>query len=285
MKVLVFGRSGQVATELARCVPEAIFLGRDRADFMDPDRCVSALTDARPDVVINAVAYTAVDKAESDEAAAHRVNATTPGALAAAAARMDVPFVHISTDFVFDGQGTDPFHPGDPTGPLGAYGRTKLEGERAVAAAGGRHAILRTSWVFSAHGANFVRTMLRLSETRDALTVVGDQIGGPTPAGAIAEACLTIATALKSDGALAGTYHFSGQPDVSWADFAREIFRQAGRAVTVRDIPASDYPRAAKVPANSRLDCSATRAAFGIERPDWREALTGVLKSLGARDG
>ena len=208
------------------------------------------------------------------------VNAMAPTAMAAAAAARGIPFVHISTDYVFDGAGTRPWQPDDPTGPLGVYGASKLGGERGVTAAGGAHAILRTSWVFSAHGANFVKTMLRLGATRDALTVVADQIGGPTPARDIARPAWRIAGALRDDPALSGTYHFSGAPDVSWAGFAREIFARAGQGVTVTEIPTSAYPTPAARPANSRLDCSATTAAFGLARPDWRRGLNDVLQDL-----
>ncbi|MEI4473748.1 dTDP-4-dehydrorhamnose reductase [Frigidibacter sp. MR17.24] len=289
MTYLVFGQTGQVARELAR-LPDLVQsglvqLGRDRADFSDPEACVAALRATHAETpltaVINAAAWTAVDRAEAEEEAATLVNATTPGALARAAAELGLPFVHISTDYVFEGSGTRPWAPGDATGPLGAYGRTKLAGERAVAAAGGTHAILRTSWVFSAHGANFVKTMLRLSETRDKLTVVADQIGGPTPAAAIAAAVQAIAGALVADPSKSGTYHFSGAPDVSWADFAREILARAGRTTSVEDIPTSAYPTPAVRPPNSRMDCSATEAAFGIPRPDWRAGLEAVLADLG----
>ncbi|MEJ2030169.1 MAG: dTDP-4-dehydrorhamnose reductase [Maritimibacter sp.] len=278
--ILVFGKSGQVATELQRLLPDAVFLGRDAADLSDPDACAAAIVAHRPEAVINAAAYTAVDKAEEEEALATRVNGEAPGTMARACAAQGIPFVHISTDYVFNGAGDAPFAPDHPTAPLGAYGRSKLAGEEAVQAAGGTYAILRTSWVFSAHGANFVKTMLRLSETRDALNVVADQIGGPTPARAIAEACVTISDQLRADPAKSGTYHFSGAPDVSWAEFARAIFAISGRDVSVSDIPASDYPTPAKRPANSRMDCTATQTAFGIARPDWAAGLSDVLKDL-----
>ena len=281
MTILVFGKTGQVACELARRVPEARFVGRDEADLSDPDSCVALVQESGASVVVNAAAYTAVDKAESEEELAGFVNAQAPGAIAGAAARIEAVFVHISTDYVFDGTGSDPFLPDAPTAPLGAYGRTKLAGEEAVRRSGATFAILRTSWVFSAHGANFVKTMLRLSETRDALSVVADQIGGPTPAGGIAEACLSIGNQLATDPSKSGTYHFSGSPDVSWADFAREIFAQSGRAVTVNDIGTADYPTPAQRPGNSRLDCGATQQVFGIARPDWRKALAEVLTDLG----
>lgn len=235
----------------------------------------------RPQAVINAAAWTAVDKAETEEAAATVVNGDAPAAMAEACAALNIPFVHISTDYVFDGAGTAPFAPDHPTAPLGAYGRSKLKGEAGVRAAGGPHVILRTSWVFSAHGTNFLKTMLRLGATREALTVVADQIGGPTPAAAIAEACLSIAGQLAKDPRLSGTYHFAGAPDVSWADFARAIMAAAGLACTITDIPTAAYPTPAKRPANSRMDCTSL-ARFGLSRPDWRAAILPTLKELGA---
>ena len=278
--ILVFGSTGQVATELRRLATEATFLGRDKADLTDPEACAAAIRVHAPSAVINAAAWTAVDKAEQEEATATVVNGTAPGAMARACADLGIPFVHISTDYVFEGSGTAPWSPTDPTGPLGAYGRSKLAGEQAIQAAGGTWAILRTSWVFSAHGNNFVKTMLRLSETRDALNVVGDQIGGPTPARDIAVACLSIVDKLREDPTKTGLHHLSGAPDVSWADFARAIFDMAGRTVAVTDIPSSAYPTPAVRPANSRMDCSALETVFGISRPDWRLALAAVIKEL-----
>ena len=276
---LVFGRSGQVALALGRLCPGAVTLSRAEADLSDPAACAAAVA-ARAgevDAVINAAAWTAVDAAEAEEAAARVVNAAAPAAMARAAAAAGLPFLHVSTDYVFDGAGTAPFAPGDPTGPLGAYGRTKHAGERAVAAEGGRSAVLRTSWVFSADGANFLRTMLRLSESRDRLTVVGDQVGGPTPAEAIAAALLSMAGRLPEGQ---GVWHFSGAPDVSWADFARAILAQAGRAVEVVDIATEDWPTPAPRPRNSRLDCTALERDFGIARPDWREAVARYVAQL-----
>ncbi|OWY13186.1 dTDP-4-dehydrorhamnose reductase [Thioclava sp. F34-6] len=279
--ILVFGQTGQVAQELQRLAPEAAFLGRNRVDLRNPDAAAEAIREAKPTAVINAAAYTAVDKAEEEEALAQTVNGDAPAAMAKACRDLGIPLVHISTDYVFDGSGEAPFKPTDPTAPLGAYGRTKLAGEQAIRAAGGTFAILRTSWVFSAHGGNFVKTMLRLSESRDHLTIVADQIGGPTPAKAIAEACLTMAQELQRAPEKSGVYHFSGSPDVSWAGFAREIFARAGRDVTVEDIRTADYPTPAKRPLNSRLDCS-DLAVFGLKRPDWRLGLDEVLTELGA---
>ena len=279
--ILVFGKKGQVGTELVRLAPGGTFLDRDEVDLTQPETVVAAIEELRPEAVINATAYTAVDKAESEEEIAALINEAAPGAMAGACAKLGIPFVHISTDYVFDGSGAAPFRPDAPVGPLGAYGRTKLAGEIAVRNSGAVHAIMRTSWVFSAHGSNFVKTMLRLSETRNTINVVADQIGGPTPATAVAEACLTATEALSADPKKAGTYHLSGAPDVSWADFAREIFAQAGRAVTVTDISTSAYPTPARRPANSRLDCTSL-TTFGLARPDWKARLNDILIELGA---
>lgn len=283
MKALVFGQSGQVAQELARRLPagvSATLLGRGQADLDDPDACAAAVMTSDADVVINAAAYTAVDRAETDEAQALLVNGAAPGAMARAAAVKGLPFVHISTDYVFDGAGDQPFATDHPVAPLGAYGRSKLAGEQAVQAAGGRFLILRTSWVVSAHGSNFVKTMLRLGVERDSLNVVADQIGGPTPAADIADAVWRIAAALR-DGAPSGLLHFAGAPDVSWADFARAIMARAGLACVINDIPSAAYPTPARRPMNSRLDCSGL-AALGLARPDWRAELDSILQELQA---
>jgi dTDP-4-dehydrorhamnose reductase len=280
MRLLVFGKTGQVARELARIVPDAVFLGRDEADLADPAACAAAVAASDADAILNAAAWTAVDKAETEEAAATVVNGDAPAAMARAAAARGIPFLHVSTDYVFDGAGDRPFVPDHPTAPLGAYGRSKLTGEVGVRAAGGAHAILRTSWVVSAHGANFVKTMLRLAETRETINVVADQIGGPTSAASIAAALVDMARQLAADPAKSGTYHFAGAPDTSWADFAREIFRQAGLATTVGDIPTSAYPTPARRPLNSRLDCTTLQDVFGIPRPDWRLGLADILKEL-----
>ncbi|MFV0302546.1 MAG: dTDP-4-dehydrorhamnose reductase, partial [Paracoccus sp. (in: a-proteobacteria)] len=212
--LLVFGSTGQVARELAVLAPDARYLGRDQADLTDPQACAAAIRAHDCYAVLNAAAYTAVDRAESESEIAALVNRDAPAAMARAAAEKGVPFLHISTDYVFDGSGDSPWREGDATGPLGAYGATKLAGEQGVAAAGGNWAVLRTSWVFSAQGGNFVKTMLRLGRERPELGIVADQIGGPTAAADIAAALLTMAGAMR-DGARGGTYHFSGGPDVS----------------------------------------------------------------------
>lgn len=280
--LLIFGRTGQVALELARLAPDARFLGRDEADLADPAACAASILAARPAAVINAAAYTAVDRAESDQGTARLVNAEAPGAMARACAELGIPLVHVSTDYVFDGSGTAARAENAPTGPLGVYGQTKLDGERLIAAAGGQWAVMRTSWVFSAHGTNFVRTMRRLGAERGRLTIVADQVGGPTPAADIAAALLAMARAMIADPSKGGIYHFAGAPDVSWADFAREIFARSGLSPQVVDIPTSAYPTPARRPLNSRLDCSAISRDFGIPRPDWREGLDRVIQELSA---
>lgn len=279
MTVLAFGQTGQVGTALGR-LPDVKCVGRDAADLSDPDAIAALIHAHKPHAVINAAAYTAVDQAEQDEARALLINATAPQAMAQACADLDIPFVHISTDYVFAGQGNAPASPDTPTDPQNAYGRSKRAGEVGISAIGGRFAILRTSWVFSADGANFVKTMLRLARTRTSLNIVNDQIGGPTSARAIAQACYGMADALAHDGSKSGIYHFSGAPDVSWYDFAREIFTQARCDVQITGIGTRDYPTPAVRPLNSRLDCSQTNSVFGIMRPDWRRDLHDVLQEL-----
>jgi len=282
MKLLIIGRDGQLSTELAALATahDVTQLGLDVVDLTRPETGAAAMAAHPADVVINATAYTAVDRAEKDVDLARAINATGVAAMADAAAARGTPFLHVSTDYVFDGSGAHRWSEGMATGPLGVYGQTKLEGENAVIRAGGDFAILRTSWVFSAHGNNFVHTMLRLGATREALTVVADQIGGPTPARDIARALLRMAEAFQSGTGPSGIYHFAGQPDTSWAGFAREIFAQAGLDVTVTDIPTTDYPTPAARPLNSRLDCQKIATVFGIQVPDWRDGLAQVLKEL-----
>lgn len=281
MTLLVFGRTGQVATELARRASAALFLDRDAADLGEPDTCVNAIRTHAPYAVINAAAYTAVDGAEDNEALANAVNAAAPEAMARECAARDIPFVHISSDYVFDGSGTAPWRSDNETAPINAYGRSKLAGEAAITKAGGPHAILRTSWVFSAHGNNFVRTMLRLAQSRNALNIVDDQIGGPTPAANIATATLVIARQLQTDTSKTGIYHYSGAPDVSWKGFAEAIFAFTGSDITVTGIETADYPTLARRPLNSRLDCATTHSVFDLARPEWRSGLLDVLTELG----
>ncbi len=278
--ILIFGQTGQVARELAVLAPDAVLLGRAQADLSDPDACAQAIRAHAPRAVINAAAYTAVDRAETEEDLATTINGHAPTAMARECASLKIPFVQISTDYVFDGAGDQPFAPDHPTAPLNAYGRSKLLGEQGVRDAGGTYAILRTSWVFSAHGANFVKTMLRLGAERDALSVVADQIGGPAPADSIASACLKMVAQLQDKPEKSRTYHFAGQPATSWAGFARRIMAQAGLACRITDIPTSAYPTPAARPLNSRLDCSALQAEFGITPPDWQAGLSRVIDQL-----
>ena len=279
MSVLVFGSTGQVAREI-RARADVTALAREDVDLAQPEACAEAIRRHRPSSVINAAAYTAVDKAEDEEALAMQINAEAPAVMARACAELQIPMVHISTDYVFNGMGDRPFAPGDTTDPISVYGRSKLRGEESVRAAGCPYAILRTSWVFSSRGRNFVKTMLALGAKRDHVSIVGDQIGGPTPAGAIATACLFIASQLESDPRKSGIYHMSGKPNVSWADFAEEVFAAADIACDISKIPTSNYPTPAARPLNSRLDCSSTLETFGIERPDWRSDLRDILTQI-----
>ncbi len=287
MKALVFGHNGQVATELRRRAPahgitiEA--LDRSRADLSEPQGCAELVRQTDAAVVINAAAYTAVDNAEDEVEMTQLINGDAPGAMAHAAAERNLPFLHVSTDYVFDGSGTKSWCLEDPTDPLGIYGKTKLDGERQIAQAGGWHMILRTSWVFSAHGHNFVKTILRLAETRDHLCIVADQIGGPTPAADIADTLLSIAKTRIRVGD--GIFHYSGAPDVSWAAFAREIVLQAGLTVQIEDIPTQNYPTPAQRPLNSRLDCSRLNDIYGLPQPDWKTGLSHVLAELNTASG
>lgn len=287
MRALVFGTTGQVARELARSAPgrgiSAVALGRAEADLTDPESCARAVRDSAADLVVNAAAYTAVDAAEDDRAVAWAVNAEAPGAIAAAAAAKGVPFLHVSTDYVSDG--SDPGRPwreDDPTGPLSAYGASKLDGERAVVAAGPDHAILRTAWVFSAHGKNFVKTMLAVGRGKPEMRVVGDQRGGPTAAADIAAALWTMADAWTAGRGAPGLFNFAGAPDVTWAGFAEAIFARAGwpEAPRVTAIATADWPTRAVRPAYSVLDCSRIADAYGIGQPDWRPALDAVIEEL-----
>jgi dTDP-4-dehydrorhamnose reductase len=278
--LLVFGRTGQVARELQHLSP-VLALGRDVADLAQPGACAAAIHAHRPRAVINAAAYTAVDRAEDEEPLATAINGAAPAEMALACAALNIPLVHISTDYVFPGTGHHPWAPGDMTIPANAYGRSKWAGEEGIRASSCAHAILRTSWVFSAHGNNFVKTMLRLSDTRDQISVVDDQIGGPTPARAIAAACLAIAQQLQDAPVKTGTYHFSGAPDVSWCSFARAIFSLTGQPTRVQAIPTSAYPTPAARPLNSRLECNTTTSVFGLSRPDWHAGLKECLTELG----
>lgn len=281
MPILLFGASGQVGRETIDAAKRrgvALHaLTRAQADLSAPGAAADAVMRMKPAAIINAAAWTAVDKAETDIAAARRLNAEAPAELAAAAARAGARLIHLSTDYVFDGRAAGPLDESAPTGPLNVYGLTKLEGEGAVAEAHRGAVIVRTSWVYAAHGSNFVRTMLRLAQSRAELSVVADQLGGPTPAAAIAEACLDIA--LKKDGP-GGVYHFQGAPPASWADFAEAIFAAAGKAVSVKKIPTRDYPTPAARPLRTVLNCAKIFKDYGVRQPDWRSGLAEVVGRL-----
>ena len=238
MRLLVFGNSGQVSLELVK-FPSTKCFGRDYADLSIPGQCYDLIMNEVADAVINAAAFTNVDGAESQVALARQVNGLAPKEMALAANAKGIPIVHLSTDYVFEGSGDRPKRPSDAVSPVNTYGQTKLEGEDAVRSEAQIFAILRTSWVYSRHGKNFVKTMLAAGKKHNTLNVVADQVGGPTPASAIASACVTIAQALVVDPSASGTYHFSGTPDVSWAGFAREIFQLSGDHVIVKDIMSS----------------------------------------------
>ena len=278
--ILIFGKNGQVATELQR-TGNVLALSRDLTNLSNPSSCYDAIKIHAPKAVINAAAYTNVDKAETEEELATLINGNAPKAMAEACANLNIPLVHLSTDYVFDGTGIEPWQPKDATKPRNAYGRSKKIGEDGIRSVGSTYCILRTSWVVSSHGTNFVKTMLNLSEKHHTLSIVADQVGGPTPAKDIAKACLQIVEQLKQDPSKSGTYHFSGAEDVSWADLATEIFLQTRRSIEVFPISTCDYPTPAARPLNSRLDCSRTGEVFFINRPDWRIGLNGILSELG----
>ena len=278
--ILVFGESGQVAGEL-HSFENIVSLNRGQADLRNPEQCADMIREHMPAAVINAAAYTSVDKAEKEEALAMTINGDAPSRMAEACADLSVPFVQISTDYVFEGTGNDAWLPQSETNPKNVYGRSKELGEKGVIASGAVYAIVRTSWVVSSRGENFIETMLRLSEARSELSIVSDQIGAPTSARDIAGACYQMALALIASPSKSGIYHFSGAPDVSWYDFASEIFRQTGRDVKLTPILSADYPTAASRPLNSRLNCESTLIEFGIERPDWRKGLNEILRGMG----
>jgi dTDP-4-dehydrorhamnose reductase len=289
MRVAVTGSRGQVASSLIeRAGPdvEIITLSRPAVALEDRDSVLAGVAAARPDAVINAAAYTAVDKAESEEDLAMKVNGAGAGHVAEAAARVGAPLLHLSTDYVFDGRLERPYREDDPTGPTGAYGRSKLAGEKQVAGNCQNSAVLRTAWVYSPFGANFVRTMLRLNETREEVGVVADQLGNPTSALDIAEALLAIARQMRENDSpeLRGVFHLTGAGEASWADLAEAVFAEAharGRRLTrVKRIATADYPTPARRPANSRLDNARLLRIYGLALPDWRASVAACCARL-----
>jgi dTDP-4-dehydrorhamnose reductase len=280
----ILGAGGQVGRAL---VERAGAAGRgfDRAacDITDPAAVALALAAAVPSAVVNCAAYTAVDRAESEPERALAVNGDGAGVVARAAAARGLPVIHLSTDYVYAGTGAGPLGEDEPIAPLNVYGASKAAGDAAVAAANPTHLVLRVSWVFGVHGANFVKTMLRLGRERSELRIVADQKGGPTEARDIADAIMAMAAACRRPGFAAwGTYHFAGAPATSWHGFAQEIFRRArGPTPRLAPIAGHDYPAPAMRPLNSTLDCSRIQRIFGLEQPDWRVSLSRVMADLG----
>jgi dTDP-4-dehydrorhamnose reductase len=288
MKLLVLGAAGQIGHELCRRVWPADYqvagFDRGEVDITRPGSIAEAMRHERPGIVVNAAAYTAVDRAETEPELAWAVNASGPGHLAAACKTAAIPLIHISTDYVFDGSKQGPYREADPVNPLGVYGRSKEAGDRAVREALAEHVILRTAWVYSAHGHNFVRTMLRLAAERPVLRVVADQIGSPTSAADVAAAIAAIVQRLTAGDEHWGTYHFAGGGAVTWHGFAEAIFELAAPwrepPPKVEAITTVEYPTPARRPANSVLDCRLIGAVFGIEPQPWREALAEVIREL-----
>jgi dTDP-4-dehydrorhamnose reductase len=291
VKIAVTGRHGQVVSSLLErgsvAGHDVVPLGRPELDLAQPETIHAALAAVRPDVVVSAAAYTAVDKAETEPGMAYAVNADGAGAVAAAAHRLNIPIVHLSTDYVFDGDLDRPYREADPTGPKGVYGASKLAGEQAVLAnCPGNAAILRVAWVYSPFGDNFVKTMLRLAGDRDEIAVVADQVGNPTSALDIAEGILAVAGNLAGnpDPALRGVFHMTAAGEASWAAFAQAVFAasaaQGGPSARVKPIPGADYPTPAARPMNSRLDSSAIAKVHGVALPDWHGSLERVVQRL-----
>jgi dTDP-4-dehydrorhamnose reductase len=290
LRILVTGREGQVTRALqalGRDRPEVtvIACGRPEFDLLDERRITGTIEAARPDVIVNAAAYTAVDKAEADERTATLVNGVGAGSVARAAHARGVPIIHISTDYVFDGTKPEPYLEHDAVGPVSAYGRTKLTGELLVAAANPKHIILRTSWVYAETGANFAKTMLRLAKERGSVRVVADQFGTPTYAGDIARAIVQIANGIvQADGSVFGIYHLTNDGHTTWADFAEEIFAASvahgGPPCSVTRITTAEYPTPARRPANSRLNTDKVRTVLGVTMPHWRDATRACVAAL-----
>ncbi|UJW85860.1 dTDP-4-dehydrorhamnose reductase [Devosia sp. SL43] len=289
MRIVVTGRQGQVVSALVARPQghEIIALGRPELDLEHPETIRPALVDSRPDVIVSSAAYTAVDKAETEPSLAFSVNAGGPRTIAAVAADMGIPIIHLSTDYVFNGRSTLAYVETDQTDPLGVYGSSKLQGEASVAAATENHAILRTAWVYSPYGANFVKTMLRLAQTRDEIRVVADQVGNPTSALDIADAVIAVAKNLKErekDASLRGIFHMTGTGSTSWASFASKIFEvsaaMGGPTSRVVEIPSTEYPTPAPRPANSRLNCQKLRDTHGLTLPNWETSLEVVMQQL-----
>ena len=285
LKILITGQHGQLSQALQQRLQglgELIVLGRDRLDLAHVDQIREQVRGHRPDLIINAAAHTAVDQAESEPDAAFAVNATAPGVLAEEAKALGVPLIHYSTDYVFDGSKPAPYTEADTPNPLGVYGQSKLAGEQAIAAVGGEYLILRTSWVYSLHGKNFLLTMQRLLQEKPQMRIVADQIGAPTWAGTIANSTRALIEHWQAGQAGEwGVYHLTAQGETSWFGFAQAIgehLRAAGKpCAELEAIPSSAYPTPAKRPLNSRLDCSRLQQQWQVSQPSWQDALRECL--------
>lgn len=285
MRILLFGANGQVGAEIrARGGAEVVAVTRADCDLSRPRDAAAIVASADCDIVVNAAAYTQVDKAESEADLARLVNAEAPLEIAKACTARGLPLIHFSTDYVFDGEGVRPYRESDPTGPIGVYGATKLAGEEAVAASGAAHAILRLSWVFSAHGANFVKTMRRIAREKGAARVVDDQRGRPTAAADAADAALLVARALFNDRGKGGVYHFAGAETTTWADFAERIFSVSRVPVSLTRIPTSAFPTPARRPKYSVLDTTKFTKTFGMAAPSWKKSLDAVIAELDRKE-
>jgi dTDP-4-dehydrorhamnose reductase len=291
VRIIIIGKEGQVARALAERAPAhgvtAIPVGLPLLDLADPSGIEDILSETGGDLIVNAAAYTAVDQAEAEPELAEAINGIGAGAVAGAAAAMNVPVIQLSTDYVFDGAADRPYREDDETNPLGVYGFSKLLGEQAVAAETPNHAILRTAWIYSPFGRNFVKTMLRLARDRDEIAVVADQYGSPTSAFDIADGIIRIGRVLlakPNETKLRGIFHMTGADSASWAEFASGIFEGSARLgcprARVRPIGTADYPTPARRPANSRLDCTKIADAYGIALPSWRSSLEACVKRL-----
>lgn len=288
MRILVAGANGQVGHSLCQRLKEypweVIALTRNEFDITNVDIVNRTVEQYRPNIIINCAAYTAVDKAEQEQTLAFAINRDGPAYLASAANEVDAVIIHLSTDYVFDGNAHENYTEADPTNPQGIYGASKLEGEKALASANKKHIILRTAWVFGEHGNNFVKTMIRLGSNRDTLGIVADQEGGPTYAGDIANALITIVESISNNSEIPwGVYHYSGTPHTNWYEFSRRIFDEVEQASlynkpvpTLNPITTADYPTPAKRPANSKLDCTKIEQAFGIKPSNWQAALKNI---------
>jgi len=284
MKIVVFGAGGQIGREVCRAAwpPGHTILPLDRkaVDITKSAAVGALLMQETPDLAINLAAYTAVDRAESEPDQAWAANCAGAAHIAAACGENATPLIHLSTDYVFNGRKTEPYREDDAVGPISVYGSSKEAGERAVRAALAQHVILRTAWVFGAHGANFVKTMLRLAAQRPALRVVADQQGCPTPAADIAAALIVVAGQIERGGARWGTYHFAGDIPISWHGFAEAIFDLAATRPEVEPITTDQYPTPAQRPMNSVLDCRKIHDVFGISAPSWRKGLASVIREI-----